>query len=52
MNAKTIKLLKKFLNYSDAKPEEEKYFINEFKKLNWIERTKQVQHMKQILNGS
>lgn len=52
MNAKTIKLLKKFLRYSDARYEEEKHFIKEFKKLNWLDRTKQVQHMKQILNGS
>lgn len=52
MNAKSIKLLRKFVNYSGGTPQDLDLAKKEFKGLNWKEKTKHTKRMKELLGNT
>lgn len=49
MSEKIVKLIKQFVRHSAGNIHDEERMKKEFKKLNWIEKSKQTKYMKEIL---
>jgi len=48
---KTIKLIKKFVEYSSGTPQDVKRIVGEFREMGWKKKTLELKRMKEILNG-
>jgi len=52
MNQQTIKTIKKFIRCSGGTAEDIKDFKRKFKKMNWLDKTKELARMREILRNA
>jgi len=52
MSEKTIKLIKKFIRYSEGSAYDMKKTIKQVKSMNWIERSSELNRMREILENA